>query len=101
MKTQDARGNLDTRTAIAVLIIGVLAVLALTFAPRSANGDTQTMADRVRFGYMQFNLGYGPAEGAFGHYRSWDIDQDGTADLNWGCSDAGPVRSEERDGSLV
>ena len=34
------------------------------------------MADRVRFGYMQFNYGQGPGEGYTGHQGSWDIDGD-------------------------
>ena len=68
---------------------------------RPPEGIVQTMSDRVRFGYMQFNLGYGPAEGASGHYQSWDIDGDGAADLNWGYSDGGRVRNYVGDRSTV
>ncbi len=68
---------------------------------RAPEGIIQTMSDRVRFGYMQFNLGYGPAEGASGHYSSWDIDGDGTTDLNWGYADGGRVRNYVGDKSTV
>ena len=48
MKTKSAQSKVDTRTAIAILGIGVIAVLALTFAPGTANGEP-TMADYAAF----------------------------------------------------
>jgi type IV pilus assembly protein PilY1 len=68
---------------------------------RAPEGIVQQMADRVRFGYMQFNLGYGPAEGATGNYGSWDIDGNGTADLNWGYADGGRIRNYVGDKATV
>jgi type IV pilus assembly protein PilY1 len=56
-------------------------------------GIVQQMAEKVRFGYMQFNLGNGPAEGVTGHWDSWDIDGDGVTDLDRGYSDGGRVRN--------
>ncbi len=56
-------------------------------------GIVQSMASQVRFGYMQFNLGYGPSEGATGDWSTWDIDGDGTVDLHWGYADGGRIRN--------
>ena len=64
-------------------------------------GIVQQMQDRVRFGYMQFNLGQGPAEGSFGHYQSWDIDGDGVTDLDRGYADGGRVRNYVGDRTTV
>ena len=49
METKSAQSKVDTRTAIAILVIGVIAVLALTFAPGTANGVEPTMADYAAF----------------------------------------------------
>jgi hypothetical protein len=68
---------------------------------RPPEGIIQSMADRVRFGYMQFNLGPGPGEGYSGHYSSWDIDGDGTGDIDWGFADGGRVRNYVGDTSTV
>ncbi len=65
------------------------------------DGIVQRMSDRVRFGYMQFNLGPGPGEGHTGHHGSWDIDGDGTNDLDWGYADGGRVRNYVGDKSTV
>ena len=70
-------------------------------ADRAPEGIIQTMADRVRFGYMQFNLGPGPGEGYSGHYGSWDIDGDGTGDIDWGFADGGRVRNYVGDTTTV
>jgi type IV pilus assembly protein PilY1 len=68
---------------------------------RAPGGIVQQMADRVRFGYMQFNLGRGPAEGMTGHWDSWDIDGDGTTDLDRGYADGGRVRNYVGDRTTV
>ena len=60
---------------------------------RPPKGIVQNMADKVRFGYMQFNFGRGPSEGMTGHYGSWDIDGDGVVDVRWGYADGGRVRN--------
>jgi hypothetical protein len=49
MKTMSARSKVDTRAAIAILVIGVIALLPLTFAPGIANGVEPTMADYAAF----------------------------------------------------
>lgn len=49
VKTISAQSKVDTRTATALLVIGVIAVLALTFAPGTANGVEPTMADYAAF----------------------------------------------------
>jgi len=64
-------------------------------------GIVQQMADRVRLGYMQFNLGNGPAEGMTGHWDSWDIDGDGVTDLDRGYADGGRVRNYVGDKTTV
>ena len=62
-------------------------------------GIVQKMADRVRFGYMQFNSGKGPNEGhtwnaeCTSESYPWDIDGDGTADLRNYYADGGRVRN--------
>jgi type IV pilus assembly protein PilY1 len=60
---------------------------------RAPEGIVQNMADQVRFGYMQFNYGQGPAEGVSGTASSWDIDGNGTIDLRWGYADGGRIRN--------
>jgi hypothetical protein len=68
-------------------------------------GIIQKMADRVRFGYMQFNLGTGPGEGAARNaipwWGNWDIDDDGTTDLTWRYADGGRVRNYVGDTSTT
>lgn len=49
IETLSAQSKVDTRTAIAILVIGVITVLALTFAPGAADGVEPTMADYAAF----------------------------------------------------
>jgi type IV pilus assembly protein PilY1 len=71
-----------------------LAVMAGTVGvDRPPSGIVQDMADQVRFGYMQFNYGQGPSEGMTGNAGSWDIDGNGTVDLQWGYADGGRIRN--------
>lgn len=58
-------------------------------------GIIQNMAEDIRFGYMQFNYGEGPGDGETwdDSAGSWDIDSDGTADIEWRYADGGRVRN--------
>ena len=58
-------------------------------------GIIQKMADRIRFGYMQFNYGEGPGEGSTRDNvaGNWDIDGDGTNDITWRYADGGRIRN--------
>jgi len=72
-------------------------VVAVKVEPENlpVQGIIQKMADRIRFGYMQFNYGEGPGEGSTRNNiaGSWDIDGDGTNDLTWRYADGGRVRN--------
>jgi hypothetical protein len=74
---------------------GYVVAVKVENADLPVQGIIQKMADRIRFGYMQFNYGQGPGEG---HTRnnvagSWDIDSDGTTDITWRYADGGRVRN--------
>ncbi|NNG02468.1 MAG: hypothetical protein HKM93_24045, partial [Desulfobacteraceae bacterium] len=76
---------------------GYVVAVKVETAELPVQGIIQQMTDRVRFGYMQFNLGRGPGDGEDYTrnkvYGNWDIDDDGHTDITWRYADGGRVRN--------
>ncbi len=66
-------------------------------------GIVQNVADKVRLGYMQFNLGPGPGEGYTqgAIWSMWDIDGNGVADVVWRYGDGGRIVNYVGDNSTM
>jgi|GEM_PF-4736873 len=89
-ETQSGR-EYDGSYYLAVKYAGVASTAAADTPP---TGVVQNFADKVRFGFMHFNQGVGPADGyslSSTSIDTWDIDGDGTTDFREGRGDGGRI----------
>lgn len=74
---------------------GYVVAVKIEATDEPVTGIIQNLENDVRFGYMQFNYGTGPGEGVThdADAGNWDIDGDGTIDVDWRYADGGRVRN--------